>query len=227
MNLPKAFSAWAEKLNDVDSESSHRIKRIRLASVEGQTWHTWDTPIEDVKEFVDDVGTVLDALAEEWPARVVQVTITAEDAQSTVVATIPISVRGRNKSASGALMNSEPRAMADAMDSLARTTERLLGMSNTQIKLADERAALLAKENAELRELIISKEELRLVEAQTAENTTNELTQQFMGVLPMLLEFFQKGAPGLPPAFKTAVHAVAAHAANGSSSEQPQPTPGE
>jgi hypothetical protein len=190
--------AWAERNLKTVEENGHALKCIRLASVEGQTWERWDAPFAaDPAEFVREVETVTNALAEEWPTKKIQLLLIGEDAQGTIHAQCPFTVWGKNKEANKALMGGDgSRALAEGMEAIVRTTERALAVANTQMRLLSEFNEKLLTANHDLLDLMRVKEEQQaLMASQTAE-TSAAITGAIKEHLPLLVNLAERMLTG-------------------------------
>ncbi len=196
-------TGWAERvLKTVDSETGHSVARVRLASVEGQTWETWDAPFVAPADFVIEVQTVLDALAEEWPKKKIQVLLIATDAQGTEVSQCPLSIWGKNKDAGNLFSNDGSRALAEGMDHIVRTTERLLGTVNNQMRQMSEFQDKLVAANHDLIDYVRHVKESEALASQESREVTSQLVQGIKENMPLVLGLLEKVLGGSPGAAK-------------------------
>jgi hypothetical protein len=185
--------AWAERTLKTVEENGHAIARVKLMSVEGNAWETWEAPFPAPADFVRELETVTAALAEEWPKKKIQVLLVAEDTGGTVHSQCPYSVWGKNQSAHGALFSNDgSRALAEGMDQIVRTQERVLASANTQLRIQQEFAEKLMQQNHELLDYIRVSKEREALEAAQNNQVTNMLGDAFKEHLPLLLDVVQK-----------------------------------
>jgi hypothetical protein len=135
--------------------------RIKLLSHDGSTWNTWEAPFGTPEEFADNAMTLLGQLAEEWPAKRIQVTFIGEDPQGGVRSQCLVSVQGKNPQGKNQFLTGESQALAQSMDAQAKTMEKILGVAGAQaerlgkiIEAQQEHAAEMYKFIQGLRENI-------------------------------------------------------------------------
>ena len=220
---------WVERLRIVDSETAHHIKRIKLCSVDGMVWETWEAPFPPTTdELVKQITTVTDALKEEWPTKVIQVLLVAEDGEGTTHSQCPLSVRGVNKSANAAIFNGESRAQAEAMDSIARTVERLLATANTQLSLMAKHTETVQDKYHQALNYIQESNENKALTAQAESDTTRDLQKHLIQALPTVLAMLSKATGNSPQLAKTLngaqkVAEVVSHVAHVANAEPQSP----
>lgn len=211
MNLIK----WAEKLREVDAQTGRGVAKVKVMSVDGTTWNTWEPPFSEPADFVREVQELLNELAEEWPPTAVQVLLTAVDAQGVEMSTCVLSKRGKNKAASGALLGHETRVHAEAMDQHVRTTERLLGIVNNQLRLADEQLERAARREQEYQDYIRLQQENALLreqqrKAEGGDEVGKMIAEGLKESLPALFELLSNNGPALVRRFGGAAAVAAA-----------------
>jgi hypothetical protein len=144
-------------IKEVDADGGS-TKRIRLTSSDGATWEVWEAPFPPVDQWIQEADALVGELANEWPAKRVQVMFVAEDASGGVRSQCPKTVLGKNKSASD-MFGNDSRALTQSMEAQATTMERILGSANSQIGVLTKTVDTLGEQVHQLLDYIVQREE--------------------------------------------------------------------
>ena len=212
------FSVFMEKLVREVEEGQAAARRVRLMC-EGTTFETWE-PILGVdmnpEQWGQDIETLIAALLGELPKRRCQLTCVAEDSTGATLSTLLHTVTGQNANAQDLGTQNGAKALADAIASVAKTTDFVGEMAR---KMLDYQAGVIEKQNATLFDyhelfMAIKKAELEQTEESSAAGKIMvEQIQQAGPLLMSLLEHWVKSPSKTPPV----AHVAAATAANGAS----------
>ena len=182
---------FSERLNQVDSESGSHIDKVKLCSIEGVVWETWERPFKPAEEFEREVTVVLDTLKEEFPKRAVQVLLVAEG-QGVQICQQPITVWGVNKgAASGLLANDGSRSVAEGVDIIVKTAERLLGAATAQNATLQKTIELQGNQIHEFIEYIHEEKMNRALQAEQSSAMTAALLEMAKENMPMVGQLLQ------------------------------------
>lgn len=188
---------WAERVITNVSQSGECAEVIRLLSTDGVAWETWwRNQFGKPEDWADEAMSRVAELAEDWPPQEVQLLFVAENAQGTVLSQCTKRVRGRAKGASANVFGGPGKAMADGMDAIARTMDRVLATANGQMDHLSNALQLANQTNVALTQAL-QVERLRAEEAKPAVDP--ELINQGVALLPQLFEMFMTQMNGKPP----------------------------
>ncbi len=214
------FSVFMEKLVREVEEGQACARRVRLMC-EGTTFETWE-PIIGVdmnpEQWGADCETLIAALLSELPKRRCQLTCVAEDSTGATLATLLHTVTGQNANAQDLGTQNGAKALADAIASVAKTTDFVGEMAR---KMLDYQAGVIEKQNATLfdyHELFMAIKKAELDSSEESSAVGKVMVEQFQQAGPLimsLLEHWVK-SPSKPSGGAVA-SAVAAAASNGAS----------
>jgi len=205
------IAGWARRvIKEVDSDGGS-TKEIRLTTSDGTVWEVWEAPFESVEQWVQEADGLLTELANEWPAKRLQVTFTAEDASGGVRSQCPKTIMGKNKAAAD-MFGGESRALTQSMEAQAQTMERILGSANTQIGVLTKTVEGLGEQVHQLLDYICQREEHEALKRSDGGdgNELGKLVSEAMQSLPALVAILEDGK-----AKKRAAAAAKKNGANG------------
>lgn len=183
---------WAKRqIRDVEPDGQ-TTARIKLTTNDGSVWNTWDAPFGDPDTWCEEADSVLAELAGEWPSnKRFQVLFLAEDKSGTVLSQIPKTIVGKNKGAPEPFSSENPKAHAEAMASIAQTTERLLSTANAQIALQHKTIELLGSRLHDAYDFVAALKESEAMNQDNAGDRLVHLLENFAGQVPDLIRQVQ------------------------------------
>lgn len=211
---------WAIRFVPEAADVDSKVKRIR-AQTDTQVLDTWDAPFAGRGTWCDEMEALLEAVAEQLPTRKHSVTFTAEDAAGAVLSQCGTWITGKNKDAADLASNGGPKALADAMNSMAGTMERIMASGRLQCDSLGKTVDTLAAQCQALVELHKEKTEREIVEREHnlitggVENEIGKIAiSKLEEYLPPIIElgqmwFESKGVARKTPAASAILHAVA------------------
>lgn len=172
------IESWAKRhLVTVDEQGA--TARVRLICVDnGAVLETWDGPFAgiDPVKWAEEAQTHIVELAEDWPPRSFTLMFVAEDSKGLQRSQCTKSVTGRNKEANAELMkNRDLKAVADTMESLAKTVDRTLATANGQLDRMAKHLETTTGAHIEALNYIRAKHENEAIKTQMAEEQTSKL----------------------------------------------------
>lgn len=196
------LETWAERQFRVVEQDGDRAERVRLIAADGgATWQVWERDeLSDVQLWAAEAEAYLAELAEEWPPKPIQVLFVAETRTGTERSQLPRTVRGKNKAASDAVMRSEPKAIADAMDAVSRTMGRILESANVQIGVLTKTVQDQAEQTHSLLEFIRELNTRQALQHEQQSNAVAELIggakEHLPAVMSLVIERLSKKPAG-------------------------------
>lgn len=229
--MAQSLSKWAKETLTV-RESGQSVVRVRLLANDScwQTWFPDHWSGADFEAAIDnwcrEVDETIAGLCDDWPARHVSVVLAAEDEAGSIVAQHVKSVRGRNKEANAKVFGGESQSAALAMDSLARTMERVLSSAATNTEqMAAANRNMMNHNELLLQQLQYQRlKELEQPQPPEPDPHVAEFQRQFFSQLPALIELglgFLKERSGESGALGRAVATQAAKIATAGSQLNP------
>jgi hypothetical protein len=185
-------------------------RRVRLMS-EGTVFETWE-PIYGIglepDVWAKDAETLIQALIPELPKRRVQLTFVAEDNAGATLCTLLRTVTGQNANAQDLGTQNGAKALADAIASVAKTTDFVGEMAR---KMLEYQATQIEKLNGQLNEaheifMAIKRAELETNENESA--TSKFITEQLQQSAPLILKLLEHWATKPVNGAKAAVPAI-------------------
>jgi len=213
--MSQQLATFMEKLLREVTEGLPVPRRVRLMC-EGTVFESWE-PLQgmniDPDSWAKDAETLVQALIPELPKRRVQLSFVAEDSAGATLATLLRTVTGQNASAQDLGTQNGAKALADALASVAKTTDATLEQAR---RMMDFQASIIEKQNTTLFEfhelfMAIKKAELDATEEGSA--VTRIMGEQLQQAAPILMELVQHWAKSPPRSNGGAVASVAAPAA--------------
>jgi hypothetical protein len=209
-----------EKLIREVQEGMPCARRVRLMC-EGTTFETWE-PLQnagiDPEEWAKEAENLMQALLGELPKRRVQLMFVAEDTVGATIATVPRTVTGQNASAQDLGTQNGAKALADAIASVAKTTDFVGEMAR---KMLEYQSGVIEKQNTtlfEYHELFMTIKKLELEESEGKSAVAQIMGEQVKEALPLLMKLVNHWAEQPKPAKVAAVvEAVKTVATNGAS----------
>jgi hypothetical protein len=194
--MSQQLENFMEKLVREIQEGIPVPRRVRLMS-EGTVFETWE-PIHGVglepELWAKDAETLIQALIPELPKRRVQLTFVAEDSAGATLCTLLRTVTGQNANAQDLGTQNGAKALADAIASVAKTTDFVGEMAR---KMLEYQATQIEKLNGQLNEAHEIFMAIKRVEIETNENesaTSRFITEQLQQSAPMLLKLLEHWA---------------------------------
>jgi hypothetical protein len=191
--MSQQLTVFMEKLVREIQDGMPVPRRVRLMS-EGTVFETWE-PIHGVglepELWAKDAETLIQALIPELPKRRVQLTFVAEDSAGGTLSTLLRTVTGQNPNAQDLGTQNGAKALADAIASVAKTTDFVGEMAR---KMLEYQAGQIEKLNGQLNDahelfLAIKRVELETDETQGA--ATRIVVEQLQQAAPMLLKLVE------------------------------------
>lgn len=215
--MSQQLQQWCDKLKREVTEGVPMASRIRLMTAgEGTVWETWEITRElDVAQWATDAETLISALVLELPKRRMQLVFTAEDVAGATVANLVRSVTGQNANAQDLGTQNGAKALADAIASLAKTTDAVL---ETARKMMQFQADQLEKAHgfvSDAHEVLMAIKKAEL-ETEVQESAASRIMmEQVSQAAPMLMQVLQHWATSPNKQSLGGVGAAAAAATNG------------
>jgi hypothetical protein len=183
------LAAWAERQFRELDQDGERTERIRLISADGGgVWQVWERKeLQNPDDWAAEAESYLSELADEWPTKPVQVIFIAETAKGNERSQLPRTVRGKNRHASDSVMRGEPKAIADAMDSVSRTMGKVLESANVQIEVLTKTVRDQAEQTHALLEFIREMNTEQALAAQQNQTAITELMSGAKEYIPTVL----------------------------------------
>lgn len=206
-------------------------EKIRLTSIDGNTWQTWHAPFPSAEDWNDEFQRLRLALAEDFAGEVPMMLI-AETAEGEVLHRCPATVIGRRSKAkgqqSGYFGQGSPDAVAQAAETQARTNQKVLESANAQIDVLTRTVTKLSEANGEMVLFIQAQNEAEALRRREERNVSEQLVGPMVEQLPLLVELlgsYLKKRPAESSAITKAAQGAAEHmksaaveaAANGAS----------
>jgi hypothetical protein len=216
--MSQQLQIWCEKLKREVTEGVPMARRIRLMTAgEGTVWETWEiSPELEPAQWASDAEALIAMLVVELPKRRVQLVFAAEDAAGATVANLVRSVNGQNASAQDLGTQNGAKALAEAIASLAKTTDAVL---ETARKMMQFQADQLEKAHgfvADAHEVLMAIKKAEL-ETEVQDGAASKIMmEQVSQAAPLLMQMLQHWATSPPkPQSLGGVAAAAAAATNG------------
>jgi hypothetical protein len=197
---------WANRVLAVTQGEAY-VTKVVLQDTAGGVWSTWTEPFA-IDRWLADVQEYLDGMIQDLPPQDVQLLFIAYGKDNTQVSQCTKVVRGRMKNANPALLGGPGRAMADGMQALAVTMEKVLQTANQQLDTTSKALATQHDLNAALMQALQFE---RMQALQQQPKVSPEILQQGMEMIPKLLELiFVDGrrAPGAANAVGSVAESV-------------------
>lgn len=215
--MSQQLATFMEKLTREVTEGMQAPRRVRLMC-EGTVFETWE-PIQGVGLDPDawgrDAETLVQALLPELPKRRVQLTFVAEDSAGASMATLLRTVTGQNPSAQDLGTQNGAKALADAIASVAKTSDAVLESAR---KMLEFQANMIEKKDAQLaecHELFMALKKVELESGEQENAVGRIMTEQVQQALPLLLQLAEHWVK--TPSTKTTNGSAVAVVANGAS----------
>jgi citrate synthase len=205
-----------EKLVREIQEGMPVPRRVRLMC-EGTVFESWE-PLHgvglDPDQWARDAETLVQALIPELPKRRVQLSFVAEDSSGATLGTLLRTVTGQNANAQDLGTQNGAKALADAIASVAKTTDFVGEMAR---KMLEYQSAQIEKLNNQLTEahelfMAIKKAELDSTEQESA--ASRIMVEQVQQAAPLLMQLIEHWVKN-PKPNGGVVASVAAAATNG------------
>jgi hypothetical protein len=191
--MSQQLTVFMDKLVREVTEGMPVPRRVRLMS-EGTVFETWE-PIHGIglepELWAKDAETLIQALIPELPKRRVQLTFVAEDSAGATLSTLLRTVTGQNANAQDLGTQNGAKALADAIASVAKTTDFVGEMAR---KMLEYQAGQIEKLNGQLNEAHELFMAIKRAELETNENenvASRLLVEQFQQAAPMLLQLVE------------------------------------
>lgn len=188
--MSQQLTVFMDKLVREVTEGMAVPRRVRLMS-EGTVFETWE-PIHGIglepELWAKDAETLIQALIPELPKRRVQLTFVAEDSAGATLSTLLRTVTGQNANAQDLGTQNGAKALADAIASVAKTTDFVGEMAR---KMLEYQAGQIEKLNGQLNDAHELFMAIKRVELETEENesaASRLLVEQLQQAAPMLLK---------------------------------------
>lgn len=216
-----SLNTWVERVARTVEENGASARRVRLIATEdGGTIQVWEHEEYSGRsdDWCEEVDDLLNALADDWPCRLVRLQFIAEDQAGGVRATLYKSVRGRNAEAPKT-QSEGLKAQTDAMASLSRTMQHTLELVNSQVTSArqviDSQAAAFSMQT----DLVIAlRGELANAQAQVNRAQLTQNADQLIGgmleQLPDLIKLWKSATRVGGGASGASAHAAPANGAS-------------
>jgi hypothetical protein len=143
---------WALRFVPDKADEETRTKRIRV-STETTILDTWDAPFAGRDSWCEEMEALLSCTADQLPIRRHGITFTAEDAAGNVLSQCLTSVQGKNKEVADLGGTNGVKALADAMNSIASTADKVLATARLQCDSLGKTVAALSDEVQDLHNL--------------------------------------------------------------------------
>lgn len=194
--MSQQLTIFMEKLVREIQEGMPVPRRVRLMS-EGTVFETWE-PIHgiglDPDQWARDAETLIQALIPELPKRRVQLTFVAEDSAGATLATLLRTVTGQNANAQDLGTQNGAKALADAIASVAKTTDFVGEMARKMLEFQSAQIERLNSQLTDAHELFLA---IKKAELETDENqgaASRIIVEQLQQAAPMLLQLVQHWA---------------------------------
>jgi len=204
---------WALRFVPDKADEDSRTKRIRV-STETAILDTWDAPFAGRDAWCEEMEALLACTADQLPIRRHGITFTAEDATGNVLSQCLTSVQGKNKEAADMGGTNGVKALADAMNSIAATADKVLATARLQCDSLGKTVAALSDEVQDLHTLARAQ---RAKDTVAGEDGDPELTRivlakvdEYAGPLIELGKMYMetKGATPPKPSDSAAVRSI-------------------
>jgi hypothetical protein len=193
MKQETQLGVFMEKLLREVQEGQACARRVRLIC-EGTTFETWE-PIQavgiDAEVWARDAETLVQALLAELPKRRVQLSFIAEDSAGATLATVLRTVTGQNPNAQDLGTQNGAKALADAIASVAKTTDFVGEMAR---KMLDYQAGVIDRQNAQLfeyHELFMAVKKAELEQEEQGSAAGKIMTEQLTQAAPLLMQLLE------------------------------------
>lgn len=212
--MSSTLQVWAEKVMREVTEGAAMARRIRML-VDGNVVETWE-PVAGLNaaDWCREVDQIRDALADELPKRRVPCVFVAEDAGGAVISQNFSNITGKNAQAQDLGTQNGAKALADALSSIAKTTDAVLAQARNMM---DFQAAQLEKAHEQIfdyAELFRAIQKLELEQGETENAASKFMLTQLEGAAPVAMQALQHW---MEKNHTTKMAAAAANAANGKS----------
>ncbi len=193
MNL----ESWAKQTFPIVEQDGECVIKVRLVGSDGETWHTWDAPFKD--DWALGAEALVAELAERWPSRDIGILFIAEAKGGVTRSQYPMTVRGKDKSATNAL-SGETQALAQAAESWSKSYDKVLHGANTQITVLTDTCEMLGKELqksmafiARMQAQMITERQAELEKPKQPDTTASqELAQELIKHVPDLFTIIKQ-----------------------------------
>lgn len=210
---------WCEKLKREVTEGVPLARKIRLMTAgEGTVWEEWQPISElDPVQWAADAEALVSALIPELPKRRVQLVFVAEDVAGATVANLPRTVQGQNQSAQDLGTQNGAKALADAIASLAKTTDAVLETARKLMTFQADQLEAAHKHLDGAHELFMAIRKVELESGEQENAASKIMMEQVQQAMPVLMTLFQHWAasPRAPKDLGSAAAAVANATTNG------------
>lgn len=214
--MSQQLATFMEKLVREVQEGQAAPRRVRLMC-EGTVFESWE-PIQgvalDPEQWAKDAETLVQALIPELPKRRVQLSFVAEDSTGATLQTMLRTVTGQNANAQDLGTQNGAKALADAIASVAKTTDFVGEMARKMMEFQAVQIEKLSVQLSDAHELFMA---IRKVELESSEETnavTRIMAEQFQQAAPLLMQLAEHWIKS-PSKNGGAVASVAAAATNG------------
>lgn len=189
--------AWYERLRLQVDQSGQTMQRITF-SYASANWHVWERPQvgnwPEPEDWQSELDTMCSEYAEQWPTKLHQCFLIAENKNGTVISQCPLSVQGRNKAANSVGQDGSGLKMhLDMMQTLQATWEKTLNVVNGQLETQSKQMKQWGDQVVDLMKYVREAEEYRATEARRKLDETkgaepDPLKEQLVEAMPMILE---------------------------------------
>lgn len=189
--MSQKLETFMEKLTREVTEGIPQARRVRLMS-DGTVFEVWE-PVAGINalEWAKEAETLVQALLAELPKRRVQLSFVAEDSSGAVMQTLLQTVTGQNANAQDLGTQNGAKALADAIASVAKTTDYVGEMAR---KMLEYQHSVIEKQNAQLfdfHELFMAIKKAELDSTEETSAAAKIMVEQVQQAAPMLLSLLE------------------------------------
>ena len=215
--MSQQLTVFMEKLVREVQEGQAAARRVRLIC-EGTTFETWE-PIQNAgivpEEWATQAEALVSALQTELPKRRVQLSFIAEDSTGATLSTVLRTVTGQNANAQDLGTQNGAKALADAIASVAKTTDFVGEMARKMLQYQSEQIEKLSSQLAEAHELFMNIKKAELEANETQNAAAGIMLEQVQNAAPLLLQLLENWAKSPPKSPGGVVASVANAVTNG------------
>lgn len=210
--MSQQLTAFMEKLLREISEGVPAARRVRLLCG-GDVYEVWE-PLQastiEPETWAREAEGLIQALIPELPKRRVQLQFVAEDVAGATIGTVLRTVTGQNASAQDIGTQNGAKALADAIASVAKTTDQVGEMARKMMEFQAERIEKLQAQLDECHELFMAIRRVELDADETQSAAGKILSEQVQQAAPLLMALVENWAKQPKPIHAAASGAVAA-----------------
>jgi hypothetical protein len=188
--MSQQLAVFMEKLVREVQEGQAAPRRVRLMC-EGTVFEAWE-PIQgiglDPEQWAKDAETLVQALIPELPKRRVQLSFVAEDSTGATLQTMLRTVTGQNPNAQDLGTQNGAKALADAIASVAKTTDFVGEMARKMLEFQSNQIEKLQSQLTDAHELFMAIKKAELDSSEQESATTRIMVEQFQQAAPLLMQ---------------------------------------